>query len=222
MQNCRSGRFIEITSNVLVTFALSQSINPYPMYEILIEKMKAVDNFTEEEIEFFTSLLVPQFLPRGDHFLREGQICRYLGYVESGLLMYYRLHNGIEIPTDFANEGEWASYLDSFTNRTVSDLGIKTLEDTEVLKLSASDFDKICKLYPRFIKLKDYYTEISFLSAARHAADFAMLDAKERYHKFVFEKPELNQRIPQYYIAAYLGMKPQSLSRLRKSEHLRS
>jgi CRP-like cAMP-binding protein len=192
------------------------------MYKTLIEKINTVDHFSQQEIDFFTGLLTTQLVVRGEHFLKEGQICRYLGYVQSGLLMYYRVHNGTEIPTDFAIEGEWASYLDSFTNRTDSDLGIRALEDTIVTMLSASDFEKICRLHPKFIKLKDYYTQLSFVSSSRHAADLAMLDARERYHKFVSEKPELTRRIPQYYIAAYLGIKPQSLSRLRKSVTFRS
>lgn len=155
------------------------------MYKTLIEKINTIDHFPEQEIDFFTALLTTQLIVKGDHFLKEGQICRYLGYVQSGLLMYYRLHNGTEIPTDFAIEGEWASYLDSFTNRTESDLGIMALENTMVTMLSASDFEQICSVHPKFIKLKDYYTQLSFVSSSRHAADLAMLDARERYDKFV-------------------------------------
>jgi len=54
------------------------------------------------------------------------------------------------------------------------------------------------------------------MSYARHGADLAMLSGKQRYYKFMQEKPHLINRIPQYYIAAYLGIKPQSLSRIRK------
>jgi ribosomal protein L10 len=54
------------------------------------------------------------------------------------------------------------------------------------------------------------------MSNAQHSADLAMLSGKERYYKFVKEKPHLINRIPQYYIASYLGIKPQSLSRIRK------
>jgi hypothetical protein len=75
---------------------------------------------------------------------------------------------------------------------------------------------KLFEAQPKFMVLKDFYTETSFMSYARHGADLAMLSGKQRYYKFMQEKPHLINRIPQYYIAAYLGIKPQSLSRIRK------
>jgi hypothetical protein len=66
--------------------------------------------------------------------------------------------------------------------------------------------------------MKYFYTELSFMNYAQHSADLAMLDGKDRYDKFLREKPDLINRVPQYYIAAYLGIKPQSLSRLRKNK----
>jgi CRP-like cAMP-binding protein len=186
------------------------------MLDTLIKTIKSIGNFHDNEIDFFTGHLEEYFLPKGDHLLQEGQICRHLGYIESGLTMYYRLHDGIEIPTDFAAENEWASHLNSFTNKSAADMNIKALEDTRLLRLSAENFEKIYTYQPRFLLLKDYYTQLSFNKHTRHTADLAMLNAKQRYQKFVREKTDLINRVPQYYIAAYLGIKPQSLSRLRK------
>ncbi len=182
----------------------------------LINTIKSIGGFSDTDIDFFLSKLEEFTIIKGDQFLQEGQICRYLGYIESGLLMYYRTYDGIEIPTDFGIENDWASHLNSFTNKTPSDLNIKALENTRLLKLSAENFEKIYSVQPKFILLKDYYTERSFVSHTRHTADLAMLNAKQRYYKFMQERPDLVNRIPQYYIAAYLGIKPQSLSRLRK------
>jgi CRP/FNR family transcriptional regulator, anaerobic regulatory protein len=182
----------------------------------LIDSMKSIGNFSEEEISSFINKLEAVKLPKGENFLNEGKICRYLGYVETGLLMYYRTYGGIDIPTDFATEHDWASNLNSFSNKIPSDVSIKALEDCSILQLSAENFGKIFKDHPKFILLKDYYTQLSFTRHSRHTADLAMLTAKERYYKFVAEKPDLVNRVPQYYIAAYLGIKPQSLSRIRK------
>ena len=122
----------------------------------------------------------------------------------------------MEIPIDFTPEGEWLAYLTSFSQGTPSDMGIKALEDMRILRLSATNMQLLFQAQPKFIALKSFYTEVSFMSNARHGADLAMLNGKERYHKFMNEKPDLINRIPQYYIAAYLGIKPQSLSRIRK------
>jgi CRP-like cAMP-binding protein len=186
------------------------------MLDILIKKIRSIDNFSQNEIDFFVDKLEPLTVAKGDHVLKEGQVCRHLGFIESGIVMYYRVYDGVEIPTDFAVEAEWMGSLNSFTNKTPADLSIKALEDTRILRLSAVNFEKIYQLQPRFIKLKDYYTELSFISHTRHTADLAMLNAKQRYEKFVKDKKDLINRVPQYYIAAYLGIKPQSLSRLRK------
>jgi CRP-like cAMP-binding protein len=186
------------------------------MLDILIKKIKSVDNFSDSDIDFFESKLEDFVIAKGEHFLQEGQICRHLGYIESGLVMYYRLYDGIEIPTDFALENEWASHLNSFTNQTPSDIGMKALEDTRLLRLSSENYEKVYQFQPRFIKLKDHFTELSFINHTRHTADLAMLTAKQRYYKFMQERADLVNRVPQYYIAAYLGIKPQSLSRIRK------
>ncbi|MFT3704541.1 MAG: Crp/Fnr family transcriptional regulator [Agriterribacter sp.] len=186
------------------------------MPDTLVRKIKSIGNFSDTEIDFFVANLEEFIVPKGDHFLEEGQVCRHLGYIESGIVMYYRRYDGTDIPTDFAIEHEWASHLNSFTNKTASDISIKALEDTKFLRLSAENFMKVYQFQPRFMLLKDYYTELSFTNHSRHAADLAMLSAKQRYQKFVQERADLINRVPQYYIAAYLGIKPQSLSRIRK------
>lgn len=186
------------------------------MHDLLLKKIKSITSFTDEELAFFISKLKELFIPKGEHFLREGQVSRHLGFIVSGMGMYYKNYEGVEIPTDFALENEWVGYLHSFTNKIASDINIKMLEDTQLLILSAEDLEIVYQFQPKFRILKDYYTEISFVSNTRHTADLAMLNAKQRYHKFMKEQPDLANRVPQYYIAAYLGIKPQSLSRIRK------
>lgn len=186
------------------------------MPDELIHKMQSIGDFSADDITFFTSKLERVEIAKGEFFLQEGQICRYLGYIEQGLLMYFRLYEGIEIPTDFGLEGDWASNLNSFSHRTPADISIKALEDSILWRLSADDFELVHRYQPKFMLLKDYYTQLAFTNHTRHTANLAMLTAKQRYYKFVDEKPELVNRVPQYYIAAYLGIKPQSLSRIRK------
>lgn len=186
------------------------------MLNALIKKIQSLADFSADEIDFFTGKLEEAVIEKNDHFLKEGQVGRYLGLIVSGLAMYYKTYEGLEIPTDFAKEEEWMGSLNSFTNKTPSDINIKALEEIRLLRLSSENFESIYKLQPKFILLKDYYTQLSFTSHARHTADLAMLAAKERYYKFVQERPDLVNRVPQYYIAAYLGIKPQSLSRIRK------
>lgn len=186
------------------------------MMDKLREQIKRIHTFDEEDINLFVGFLNELTIKKGEYFLKEGQVSHYVAYLIEGLTMHYKLHEGVEIPCDFTKENEWLGYLKSFTNRTPSDMNIKTLEDTKLLVLSADNLRKLFELQPKFMLLKNYFTEQSFISNTQHSADLVMLSAKQRYHKFMQEKPDLLNRIPQYYIAAYLGMKPQSLSRIRK------
>jgi CRP-like cAMP-binding protein len=188
------------------------------MINKLISAIKKTDTFSDEEIDLFFGYLVDGFIAKGDHFLKIGEVSHYVAYLTSGLLMHYTMYDGIEIPIDFTAQGEWVSYLKSFSSRTPADIAIKALEDTQILKLSAMKMQELFQWQPKFMALKNFYTELSFMNNTQHSADLAMLDGKKRYRKFVHEKPELVNRVPQYLIAAYLGIKPQSLSRLRNEK----
>jgi CRP/FNR family transcriptional regulator, anaerobic regulatory protein len=188
----------------------------FDMLDLLISKIQLVDKFSDEDIDLIAGYLTEDTISKNDHFLNFGEVSRHVAFIGSGLAMHYRLHDGMEIPIDFTPEGEWLAYLTSFSQGTASDMGIKALEDMRILRLSATNMQLLFQAQPKFIALKSFYTEVSFMSNARHSADLAMLNGKQRYYKFVKEKPELINRIPQYYIAAYLGIKPQSLSRIRK------
>jgi CRP-like cAMP-binding protein len=130
--------------------------------------------------------------------------------------MHYKIIDGVEIPADFTKENEWVAYLKSFTNGTASDMSIKALENTQLLMLSNTAWNELLKIQPNFMALKNYYTELSFIRNTEHTASLVSLNAKQRYYNFLKNHPALVNRIPQYYIAAYLGIKPQSLSRLRR------
>lgn len=186
------------------------------MIDSLIAETKAIADFTNEDINMFIESFEESTIRKGDYFLREGQVSRHIGYINKGLLMYYKIVDGIEIPADFAKENEWAAYLKSFSNSTISDMNIKALEDTHLLSLSSKKMKELFEKQPKFITLKSYYTEISFIKNTEHTSNLATLNAKERYYKFVKNHSNLVNRVPQYHIAAYLGIKPQSLSRLRK------
>jgi hypothetical protein len=106
--------------------------------------------------------------------------------------------------------------LKSFTSGSPTEVAIKALEDTWIREISAEQTQKLFFSSPRWLLFKNHLVQGVFFNITKHNADFEMLDAKARYYKFMREKPDLFNRVPQYYIAAYLGIKPQSLSRIRK------
>jgi len=188
------------------------------MNERLIQQLQKIDNFSDEEIDMLQSKLIDKFIGKGDHFLHLGQISRHVAFIDTGLMMHYSLHDGIEIPCNFSLEGDWMGSLKSFTTGSPTDVAIKALEDTWIREISGDHLQQLFLSSPRWLLFKNHLVQLVFFNITQHNADLAMLNAKARYYKFMREKPELINRIPQYYIAAYLGIKPQSLSRIRKEK----
>lgn len=182
----------------------------------LITEIKNILDFSDEDIQLFLDSIEEMFISKGDHFLKDGQVSRHLGYIKSGLMMHYKIVEGIEVPADFTKENEWVAYLKSFSTNQPSDMYIKALEDTHLFVLTSSNMGELFLKQPKFMAMRSYYTELSFIRNTEHTSNLATLNAKQRYYKFMENHPELINRIPQYHIAAYLGIKPQSLSRLRK------
>ncbi|MGB3587554.1 MAG: Crp/Fnr family transcriptional regulator [Tunicatimonas sp.] len=183
----------------------------------LITSIQQFDRFSKEEVEAFVAAAHPQQFSKGELFLQEGQVSREIAFIQQGLLMHYTNHDGDTIPCDFAMEGEWVAYLKSFSSGQPADMNIVALEDSLVYAFSRDRLQSLYQVYPRFMALQNYHVEQAFISTSQHANSLAMLSAQQRYNQLVQQKPELVQRIPQYHLAAYLGIKPQSLSRIRKS-----
>ena len=186
------------------------------MTDRLTDEIQKIDHFSNDEIDNLQGYLVKKFIRKGEHFLNLDQVSRHIAFIDSGLMMHYSLHDGVEIPCNFSLEGDWMGSLKSFTSGSPTEVAIKALEDTWIREISVGQTEQLFLSSPRWLQFKNHLVQQVFFNITQHNADFAMLDAKARYYKFMREKPGLFNRIPQYYIAAYLGIKPQSLSRIRK------
>lgn len=186
------------------------------MQDPLIEELQKIEPFTNEEIDILQGFLTQKFIRKGDHFLNPDQVSRHIAFIDSGLMMHYSLHDGVEIPCNFSLEGDWMGSLKSLTTGSPTEVAIKALEDSRIREMTAEQLQKLFLSSPRWLLFKNHLMQEVFFNITQHNADLAMLDAKARYYKFMRENPELLNRVPQYYIAAYLGITPQSLSRIRK------
>jgi CRP-like cAMP-binding protein len=186
------------------------------MTDRLIDELLKIDRFSDEEVVTLLGFLVNKFVRKGDHFLNPGQVSRHFAFIDSGLVMHYGLHDGVEIPCNFSMEGDWMGSLKSFTTGSPTEVAIKALEDCWIREMTGGQLQQLFLSSPRWLLFKNELVQRVFFNITQHNADFAKLDAKARYYKFMKERPDLINRVPQYYIAAYLGIKPQSLSRIRK------
>jgi CRP/FNR family transcriptional regulator, anaerobic regulatory protein len=187
------------------------------MTNILSEFLKKYKELEADETEIILDDFTTTYLERQDYFLKEGQICKSVGFIEKGLVMYYKLTNeGQELVCDFGSEKDWVTQYESLTTNTESTLYIKAIEPTTLKIITLEKINALYKKVPFFEKITRLLVEKVFFEMLKRAEDFQNLKAEERYEKLLKENPQILNRVPQYYVASYLGIAPQSLSRIRK------
>ena len=148
--------------------------------------------------------------------LKAGQFSRDAFFVVEGCLRVYELIDGEEKTTAFYTEHQSAVDFSSMASQRPSKKFFVCAEKTTVAILSADKEKALYEKYPRFEKICRIGMEKMMGDNQDQFADFVMLKPEERYEKLQQERPELINRVPQYQIASYLGIKPETLSRIRK------
>lgn len=184
--------------------------------ETLLKTIKTYIALSAEEEVHVKSLFTEMHLDAGAYFLEEGKVCRHVAYIQKGLLRYFINQDGNERTMYFSSENEFASYYPSFLSGHPSDKYIQALEPTELLVITRERLQYFYRNIREGEKFGRVAIEQVFLSAIRQLDSFYTDTPEQRYRQFLESYPGLAQRIPQYYIASYVGIKPQSLSRIRK------
>lgn len=182
----------------------------------LINTIKHLINISEDEESILKSLFKPLALKAGDFFVEEGQVCRYVGFIEKGLVRYYVTDDGNHKTLYFNKEDEFVSNYQSFIPRKPSNTNIQAIEDTRLQVISFENLQRLYATVREGEKLGRLGIESVFINSLEQLKSFYRDSPAERYRQFLKAYPHLAQRIPQYYIASYVGIKPQSLSRIRK------
>jgi CRP-like cAMP-binding protein len=181
------------------------------------ESIDPIVSLNIDELVVFCDSFEVIMLNKNDFFLQQGQICSYIGFVNFGVLVYFKsMENGNEVTTDFAFEGDWVTINQSRLNYSPSSISIKAIENTELAVISQENLTDLYLRIPKLERLGRILMEQSFLKIARQSIDLQVLNAKERYESLLRNYPEIFQKVPLYHIANYLGIAPKSLSRIRK------
>lgn len=148
--------------------------------------------------------------------LQEGSTCRFLYFINQGLVRSYLVQNGKEYIRQFIEENGFAVDLESFLLQKPSSFFFEAMEDTQVLRISSSSLTHLFNSYFHLMKLGKMMAEQSTINLIRKSVSLVKDNTKARYLDFVAERPNLVQRVPLFMIASYLGVTPESLSRIRK------
>ena len=184
--------------------------------DLLIQTIRKYIPFSSADEAVAQRLFVQKRYKKGDHLLAEGEICRHIFFIESGLVRYYLNKDGEERTSYFNKEGEFVCLYTSFLPQTPSTTNIQALEDCSVWMISFEGIQHFYKEVEHGERFGRMALETVFLSAIAQIASFYTDTPEMRYQQFLLDYPAIVQRIPQYHIASYVGVKPQSLSRIRK------
>lgn len=184
--------------------------------ESLIQAIKHFIPLSDTEEDIITGLFTSRRLAAGEHFLEEGKVCRHVAFIDYGLVRYYMNDDGQEKTTYFNKEGEFVSYYPSFLPQKPSNVAIQALEETLLYVIGYDDLQRLYASVRGGERFGRMGIEQVFLSSGEQLRSFYTDSPAARYQQFVNAYPGLVQRIPQYYIASYVGIKPQSLSRIRR------
>jgi CRP-like cAMP-binding protein len=187
------------------------------MYELFFQKLNEKVPITQEEQDIIRSYLTPKKLRKKQYLLQEGDVCKMIAFVEKGALRSYSVDDkGNEHIIQFAIEGWTISDLYSFMTGEPATYNIDALEDSELVLISKSAQEDILKRCPKY----ETYTRLqitgAYLAMQKRLTSLISLPLEERYTNFINLYPNIVQRVPQHMIASYMGLKPETLSRLRK------
>jgi CRP-like cAMP-binding protein len=186
------------------------------MINSLLDNIQNLITLSQAEKDIVTSLFKEKKYKKGDYFLADGQVCKQVGFVTKGLMRYYINHDGEEKTYAFSQENQYVCNYESFLPQSPSSKIIQALEDSDVLVISYNDLQKLYANVREGERFGRIAIEAVFLQILKDINSFYTEAPEVRYERFLKNHADLQQRISQYYIASFIGVKPQSLSRIRK------
>src|SRR5690606_23332446 len=181
------------------------------------EYVNRCGRFSAADVTVFNSLLKPRTVKKKQLLLREGEVCDFEAYIVKGCLRtYYIDENGSEVILQFSVEDWWVSDIGSFHERKPSLLYIEAMEDSELLTLNPERKETLLRRVPEFERVFRLMIQRHLSALERRLIRTIAKTAEERYLEFLRQYPKIALRVPQHYIAAYLGMTPEFLSKIRR------
>lgn len=182
----------------------------------LITYFSKFSAFTETEKQALKDSMVIKTFGKGTFLLKEGQANNASYFVLDGLVRQYRLIDGEEVTTAFYTEEQWIISLTGFAEDTIATDYLLCEEEASVVIGNEEKAQKLFRDFPRFETISRAVMETVFAEQHKTMMYHLTASPEEKYLRLLETRPELAQRVPQYQLASYIGVKPESLSRIRK------
>jgi CRP-like cAMP-binding protein len=185
-------------------------------FKPLLDYINRVVALTEEEELKLSSLISSRKLLKGQYFLQQGDVCKFSGFVISGCTKtFYVDEEGQEHVIMFSIEDWWTSDMGSYISQKPADFNVQCLENTELIQFSYENQQEMMQEIPKLERFFRIIIERAFVASQKRIVRNMSMSAKDRYLFFRNEYPKIEQRIPQYLIASYLGITKEFLSKIK-------
>ena len=187
------------------------------MYDLFFQNLNSKVQLTAEEQEQIKSYLTFKKLRKKQYLLQEGDVCKVIAFVEKGALRSYSIDdNSNERIIQFGLEGWLISDLYSFITEEPATYNIDAIEDSELVLISKSAHEELLQTMPKYETFTRLNMTGAYLAMQRRLTSIISASVEERYQDFIALYPHIAQRVPQHMIASYMGLTPETLSRIRK------
>jgi CRP-like cAMP-binding protein len=187
------------------------------MKEALRHAMSQTIHIADDEWAALEPHISSKKIKKRDNLIKEGQICTHISFLLRGSMRQYHIVDGEEKTTFFFFDNHFACNYESFLTQQPSDVTIEAMEDCEMLYFSREVMYRLYRLYPKYETMGRMIAENVYMCAIERLKTFLLNSPEERYRRFLqnYDAPTILERVPQHYIASYLGITPVSLSRIR-------
>jgi CRP-like cAMP-binding protein len=186
------------------------------MHNILLNYFSKIMPLTNEEAAAIAETMFIQEFKKGAILLREGQVSKEAYFVLKGCVRQYYIVNGEERTNNFFTEEQWVVAIKSFSQNTPSTHYLDCCEDSHLVVGNREKEEDLYRRFPKFETISRKVMEKVFEEQQEIMASYQTDTPEQRYLKLLDTRPDLFQRLPQYQLASYIGVKPESLSRIRK------
>lgn len=173
-------------------------------------------NLNTEEISRLLEVFEEKSFKKKDLLIKRGDVADHVFLIKKGCVRLFLLdYNGKEHSILFGTEGYWMGDLESFSEGAAATYNYQALEPTEVLLIRKSSWDKLLEQEPSFVKYTRELSRKALITQQRRIVEIFTLSAEQRYENLINSRPDIITRVPQKYIASYIGITPEFLSTIR-------
>ncbi|UTX50081.1 MULTISPECIES: Crp/Fnr family transcriptional regulator [Chryseobacterium] len=192
-------------------------MSDFPVFFDYIEKISG-KLLSEDDKRLLMAYFKPKKLRKRQYFLQEGDVCKYIGFIVKGSARTFAVDDkGNEHVLKLSVENWWLADFESFFLLTPSRFNIEALEPLEILQSTNAEIEQFLKHIPAFSAMTNVINQNYAIAAQKRMLASNSYTAEERYEELIRSYPHFLQRFPQNMIASYLGLSPETLSRIKKN-----